>query len=78
MKTSGYVKTVMWRQRVNEYRHHNINNAYPNNASKSLYSISNNRENKIMKIVIPMMIVGIIFFAVVVTLAARSAIGFVQ
>ena len=31
-----------------------------------------------MKIVIPMMIVGIIFFSVVVTLAARSAIGFVQ
>ena len=68
----------MWRQNHNEHRYRNINNAYPNNDSKPLYNISNNRENKIMKIVIPMMIIGVIFFAVVVTLAARSAIGFVQ
>ena len=31
-----------------------------------------------MKIVIPMMIIGIVFFAVVVTLAAWSAIGFIS
>ena len=41
------------------------------------YSRLNFKRNT-MKIVIPMMIVGIVFFAVVVTLAARSAIGFVQ